>query len=158
MPKKSSTASSSAQSMHNHIDPLLYTALFKRKFVKVFSTSNNNSWGGGDANLSRQRSPSPTATRLRDSASCSLALNGGGDKEWGGGRKSPRSISPTIMTTPHTVHVSLSTMSLRKSPCLKDCLACEVENDKVRVKWVFSGKISSYIFSVLKKALSICWV
>ncbi|KAI1728568.1 3'5'-cyclic nucleotide phosphodiesterase domain-containing protein [Ditylenchus destructor] len=125
MPKKSTG------NVHNHNDPLLYTALFKRKFVKVFT-------GGSSLAPIDATSPNGNVSQngLRDSISCSIALNGGVDL--GGGR----TPSPT---PPSMVRASLSALSLRKSPCLENCLACD--NDKAS-----NRRVSNITFSTVTSA------
>uniref|UniRef100_A0A915DYP8 PDEase domain-containing protein n=1 Tax=Ditylenchus dipsaci TaxID=166011 RepID=A0A915DYP8_9BILA len=124
---------------NNHNDPLLYTALFKRKFVKVFTSG----WADSPVAVQRASSPHPLPTATTclvvqqqqsedtcvDLSECTAGLL----------------ATPCPVQSQRNGAVSPALGHLRKSPCLLNCLECEDKNkaSKPRVSNITFSTVTS---------------
>uniref|UniRef100_A0A914HM75 Phosphodiesterase n=1 Tax=Globodera rostochiensis TaxID=31243 RepID=A0A914HM75_GLORO len=118
----SSPSPSAAENRHN--DPALYTALFKRKFVKVFT--------GWDLRASAERRWSRRG-KLSNKQKAERSKSG----------LSPQQRQQQQQHSAQSSSTNLTPSSQRTSPCLRHCLECEVPTSKARVSNITFSTVTS---------------
>jgi hypothetical protein len=141
-----STTPTTPQSLHHHThhqshhnDPALYTALFKRKFVKVFTGWDLRATA--ERRWSRRGNKKRTAQRSKsgNSPATTTAGNNELDVELGGQTRR-RSPSPAAFTQINQKQQQPG--GNRTSPCLQNCLECEMPVSFLPISPIFCVRFS----------------